>query len=474
MKQRNLWAGAAIAMAVGIGLHPSASAQQADAIDAQTAHEIGIEAYHYLYPLVTMEVTRRVSTSMEAGKKPGFGPAGMFHHLRAYPSVEFREVVRPNFDTLYSVAWFNVEKEPYIVSVPDTHERYYVLPIYDMWTDVFAAPGTRTSGTKAGHFAVVAKGWRGTLPPGVQRIEAPTNTCWIVVRTQTNGSKDYAAVHEVQNGYRLTPLSQWGKPAATPPAAHVDPAVDVKTPPLDQVHAMSAAQFFGMAAEILKREAPHATDWTLLERLKRIGFEPGRPFNLDQTSPTVRAAMETVPQDARKRMVEKVPTMARVVNGWQMNTDTMGVYGNYYLKRAIIAMVGLGANLAEDAIYPLNVAASDGKPMNGDSRYVLHFDKQQLPPSGAFWSITMYDAQGFQTANPIDRYAIGDRDDLRYNGDGSLDIYIQNDRPSDDVVSNWLPAPKGPLGMTMRVYAPKPEALDGRWAPPLVRLNARM
>jgi hypothetical protein len=465
----------AVAMTAGTTCNcagqPAALAGQAGAepVDARTAREIGIEAYYYLYPLVTMEVTRRVSTNMDEGKKPGFGPAGEFHHLRSYPSVEFREVVRPNFDTLYSLAWFDVRKEPYIVSVPDTAGRYYVLPIYDMWSDIFAAPGSRTTGTKAAHFAIVSRGWRGTLPPGVQRIEAPTDTCWIVVRTQTNGPDDYAAVHAIQDGYRLTPLSQWGK-APVQPERKIDPTADTRTPPLQQVNAMSAAQFFALAAEIMKHESPHATDWTILARLRRIGFVPGQPFDLDNAPEPVRTALQTVPQEARKRMVEKLPTMARVVNGWQMNTDTMGVYGNYYLKRAIIAMVGLGANLPEDAIYPLNVAASDGKPMNGDMQYVMHFSRDELPPSGAFWSITMYDAGGFQTANPINRYAIGDRDGLRYNTDGSLDIYIQHESPGAERDSNWLPAPRGPLGMTMRVYAPRPEALDGRWSPPMVRV----
>ena len=161
-------------------------------------------------------------------------------------------------------------------------------------------------------------------------------------------------------------------------------------------------------------------------------------------------------------MKEKLPTLARVANGWQMNTDTMGVYGNYYLKRAIIALVGLGANQPDDAVYPLNIADRDGKPMDGANKYVLHFGKEELPPVGAFWSITMYDSEGFQSANPINRYAIGDRDELKYNADGSLDIYLQHDSPGADKESNWLPSPnKGTLGVTMRLYEPKAQVLDG-------------
>jgi hypothetical protein len=164
-----------------------------------------------------------------------------------------------------------------------------------------------------------------------------------------------------------------------------------------------------------------------------------------------------------------VPRMARVQNGWMINSDTMGVYGNYYLKRATISMIGLGANQAEDATYPLAVADADGKPIDGNNNYVMHFDKAALPPVDAFWSITMYDQEGFQVANPLNRFAIGDRDKLKYNADGSLDIYIQNASPGKDKESNWLPAPKGPLGITMRLYAPRVEILNGTWAPPGIK-----
>jgi len=153
-----------------------------------------------------------------------------------------------------------------------------------------------------------------------------------------------------------------------------------------------------------------------------------------------------------------------------MNTDTMGVYGDYYLKRAIVAMVGLGANQVEDAIYPLNVADADGKPVMGQNSYVLQFAKGELPPVEAFWSLTMYDAEGFQVANALNRFAIGDRDALKFNPDGSLDLYIQNESPDPAKESNWLPAPKsGQLGLTLRLYAPKPEVAEGRWNPPPVR-----
>jgi hypothetical protein len=138
-----------------------------------------------------------------------------------------------------------------------------------------------------------------------------------------------------------------------------------------------------------------------------------------------------------------------------MNIITMGVYGDYYLKRAIVSLVGLGANQEVDAIYPIAVTDADVKSLCGDNNYVIHFKKEKLSPVGAFWSITMYDTEGFQAANPLNRFAIGDRDALRYNADGSLDIYVQHESPDPDRESNWLPTSRGPLGVTMRLYAPK-------------------
>jgi hypothetical protein len=233
---------------------------------------------------------------------------------------------------------------------------------------------------------------------------------------------------------------------------------------------MPAAKYFSYGAELMKLNPPHITDWSTIARMNRIGIEPGKRFDFEKASPEVKAALERAVVDGLKLMKDKVPTLARVVNGWQMNTDTMGVYGNYYLKRAIVAMIGLGANQPEDAVYPLNVGDADGQPMEGASKYAIHFTKEDLPPVGAFWSITMYDEEGFQVANKLNRFAIGDRDELKFNTDGSLDVYIQSDTPGTDKESNWLPSPaKGKLGVTMRLYAPKAPVLDGRWAPPAVK-----
>jgi hypothetical protein len=242
----------------------------------------------------------------------------------------------------------------------------------------------------------------------------------------------------------------------------------MKTPPKTQVDTMPAGKFFAYAAELMKLQPPHITDEPIIARMKRIGIEAGKSFDIDQADPAVKKALERVPSGAQKLMEWKTASLARVVNGWSMNTDTMGVYGNYYLKRAIVAQLGLGANLPEDAIYPLNLGDESGKPLDGANKYTIHFDKAILPPVNAFWSITLYDQEGYQVANSLNRFAVSSWMPFQYNPDGSLDLYFQNESPGADKEANWLPAPKGPFNLTMRLYAPKSEALTGKWNPPPV------
>ncbi len=433
----------------------------------QDAHTIGVDAYVYLYPLVTMDVTRRQLTNMVPGPGIFGGPMNMFINVPAFPPADFKAVVRPNFDTLYSSAFLDLTKEPVIVSAPDTNGRYYLLPMLDMWSDVFASPGWRTTGTQAANFLVTPPGWRGTVPTGFTQIEAPTPYVWIIGRTKTDGPPDYDAVHKIQAGYKITPLSAWNMPSS-PVAVNIDPSVDMKTPPKSQVDTMAAGQYFAYAAELLKLHPPHVADQPIIAQMKRIGIEPGKTLDLSKVDPALKQAIESAPAEAQKLMAWKVPTVARVANSWSMNTDTMGVYGNYYLKRAIVAQLGLGANLPEDAIYPLNLGDEAGKPLDGANKYIIHFDKGATPPVNAFWSVTLYDQDGFQVGNPLNRFAVSSWMPFKYNPDGSLDLYFQSESPGNGQEANWLPVPKSAFNLTMRLYGPKSDALTGRWNPPPV------
>jgi hypothetical protein len=444
-------------------------------ITEQEAHAIATDAYVYFYPLITMEVTRKQFTNIEPGKELGKGPMNMFNNVGEYPPANFRGVVRPNFDTLYSIAYLDMTKEPVVVSVPDTNGRYYLLPMLDMWSDVFASPGWRTTGTTAQTFLVTPAGWRPDLrdrfaeefklPKDTQRIEAPTPYVWVIGRTKTDGPADYAAVHQIQAGLKVSLLSDFGK-TPKPIEVKIDPGVDMKTPPKIQVDTMNAGTYFATAAELLKLHPPHLTDEPIIAQMRRIGLEPGKSFDIAKLDPAMQRALETAPQDGQKLMAWKVPTLARVVNGWSMNTDTMGVYGNYYVKRAIVSQVGLGANVPEDAIYPLNLGDESGKPLDGANKYTITFEKGAAPPVNAFWSITLYDQDGFQVDNALHRFAVSNWMPFTTNADGSLDLYFQSESPGKDKEANWLPAPKGPFNLTMRLYSPKSEALTGKWNPP--------
>jgi len=464
---------------VVIGALSAATNLQAQpALTSEEARAIAVEAYVYFYPLMSLDITRRQSTNMDAGKEMGKGPANMFVNIPEYPPADFKGVVRPNFDTLYSSAFIDMTKEPVLISAPDTHGRYYLLPMLDFWSDVFASPGWRTTGTQAQTFLLIPTTWRPDLrgdkllaeyklTKDTQIIEAPTPYVWIIGRTKTDGPADYDAVHKIQAGYKVVPLSQIGKDYKPGPVK-VDPSIDMKTPPKVQVDTMPADEYFTRAVELLKVIPPHITDEPILARMKRLGIERRKSLDFAKLDPMVKTALEGAPSEGQKLMKWKLASLARVVNYWSMNTDTMGVYGNYYLKRAIVAQVGLGANLPEDAIYPLNLADESGHPLNGSGKYTIHFEKGATPPVNAFWSITLYDADGFQVPNALNRFAVSSWMQFKTNADGSLDLYFQHDSPGKDKEANWLPAPKGSFNLCMRLYAPKSDALTGKWNPPAV------
>ena len=405
-----------LSLSLGAAAAPVALAQgAAPAITQEEAHAIAVDAYVYFYPLMSMDIPRKQFTNVQAGKEALKGPMNTFVSAPEYPPADFKGVVRTNFDTLYSSSWLDMTKEPVVISVPDTDGRYYLLPMLDMWSDVFASPGWRTTGTKAGTFLITPAGWRPDLrdrfaeefklPKDTQRIEAPTPYVWVIGRTKTDGPADYAAVHKIQAGYKVTLLSEFGK-TPKPVEVKIDPSIDMKTPPKVQVDTMSAGVYFANAAELLKLQPPHVTDEPIIAQMKKIGIEPGNSFDIGKLDPVIQRALETAPQDGQKLMAWKVPTLARLANGWSMNTDTMGVYGNYYLKRAIVAQLGLGANVPEDAIYPINLGDESGKPLDGANKYTITFEKGAAPPVNAFWSITLYDPEGFQVGNVLNRFAV--------------------------------------------------------------------
>jgi hypothetical protein len=447
-----------------------------DDVKQHEAKDNGIEAYIYAYPLVTMEMTRRVLTNFDAPTQKG-SPMGQFTRLRTYPAVDDHQVTAPNADTLYTMLWIDVTKEPWIISSPDMKGRYFLLPILNGWTTVFADPGKRTTGTGAQKFAITGPGWTGTLPPGVTEYKAGTGIVWLLGRIYCTGTpEDYKAVHALQDQMSAVPLSAYGKPAVAPGPASVDASVEMKTAVREQVNAMDAASYFKLFAQLLKTNPPTAEDAPMVASLAKIGIVPGQDFDVSTLDPAVAKGLAEVPKPANEKIMDMMKEGilegdAKLTDGWFFSTKT-GIYGTNYKMRALITAIGLGANRPQDAVYPTSEGPGLIEKYSGAKKYLLHFDKGQMPPVDGFWSLTMYDAAYFFVPNPINRYTVSQRNKLAANPDGSVDLYIQNESPGKAKEQNWLPAPKDRFILMMRLYWPKetpPSILDASWKIPGVK-----
>ena len=430
---------------------------------------IAQELYVYAYPLVLMDVTRRVTTNTERPQGVR-APVNEFAHLAEFPDASFTEVVRPNADTLYSSLWLDVTAEPLVISVPDSWGRYYLLPLLDMWTDVFAAPGARTTGTDEQVYAVTGPGWQGRLPVGVEEIRSPTGRAWMIGRTQTNGPSDYENVHKFQAGLTAIPLSRWGDGSGgDPPRGRVDPGQEMSAPSA-QVAAMSGPAFFAAAAAIMAANPPHLTDTSMLQRARQLGFRPGQPFDLTDAPRRLREAVDDAPGRGSGGDQDGP---APVRSARQPLADDL-LAGRDVRHRLPQARAGRADGAGREPGRGRHLPDGGGRRRRAAVRQraglPMHFDPGQTPPVDAFWSLTMYDRRQLFAANPIGRFAIGDRDALKFNADESLDLHICRESPGDVLESNWLPTPaSGPFTMNLRLYWPRPEALDGGWEPPPVR-----
>jgi hypothetical protein len=437
---------------------------------------LGVEAYIYGYPLVTMEMTRRVMTNVREPEATR-APMGQFLRARHYPSATYRDVTAPNADTLYTTAWIDVSKEPWVLSLPDAHGRYYLFPMLDGWTTVFQVPGKRTTGTGPQTYAITGPGWKGTLPSGVKEYKSPTAIVWLLGRIYCTGTpEDYAAVHKMQDEISVVPLSAYGKPY-TPPPGKVDPSIDMKTAVRDQVNALSVDEYFTLLAKLMVDNPPVAADKPMIEKMAKLGIIPGKPFDSSKLGSVAKDAFSIVPKIANDKIMlwlkeGIVAGDMKLENGWVFTTKT-GLYGVNYIQRALVTAIGLGANRPQDAVYPTSEGPSILSSYTGEKKYVMHFNKGELPPVNGFWSLTMYDKDYFFVKNPINRQSISARQNLKPNADGSVDLYIQNESPGPEKESNWLPAPKDKFILMLRLYWPKetpPSIIDGTWRIPQVKV----
>ena len=447
-------------LTAGFGTIQPESSMNESMLTAEEAQSIAEEAFIFGYPLVMMDLTAKQMTNVpEAGANRS--PINQFAHFSEFPTPDFTDVVKPNADTLYSTAFLDLSEEPIVLHVPDTDDRYYLMPMFDAYTNVFESPGKRTTGTEANDFAIVGPFWEGTLPEGVIEIQSPTELMWIIGRTQANGVADFDAVNLIQEQYTLTPLSSFGKSYQPPQTVDIDSTFNMDIPPVTKAEQSDASTFFDRMAILMKANPSAPDDTDSISKFSKIGLIPGVGFDSSSLNPEMIEAIESGANEGLAKITSGIADIGINNNGWQKILDA-GSYGTNYLLRASIGMCCIGSNLPEDAIYVLAYVDSNGEPLHGDNKYLIHFPAEQTPPVNAFWSITAYGSNELFIENPIDRYSIGDRDELEYNEDGSLDIYMQYEAP-EGKESNWLPSAENEFNAGLRMYWPQEFASDGTW-----------
>jgi hypothetical protein len=440
-------------------------------LHTEDAVRIAVEAYIYGYPLVTFDTVRRQQTNV-AAPDAEHAPMGQMIKMRSYPAVDNRCCAAPNADTLYTMVWLDVSIEPWVFSIPDMGERYYIMPMLDGYSEVFKVASPRATGGKPQTYAITGPGWSGTLPQGVTQVQSPTAMVWILGRIYSTGTPaDYQAVHALQDKFSVVPLSAFGK-GYTPQRGVVDAQFDMKTAVRKQVNGLDIDTYFTHLAKLLKTNPPKPEDAPMVSRMATIGLVPGQDFDPSKLGALDRTLIKTVPKLALVEMGLHLKKQ-KTTSGWLYFTQGVGNFGTDYLTRGMANLLGPGWNRPQDAVYPLSQKDANGDEYDGAKhKYVMRFEKGQMPPAEAFWSLTMYDSDFFFVPNAINRYNLAQRDKLIANPDGSVNLYLQADSPGKDKGANWLPAPKGKFVLVMRIYSPgktPPSILDGSWTPPPVR-----
>ena len=459
---------------VALGGSRASAQQAAPPLSPAEAIEIANDAYIYGYSLITTEVTR-VQMSNVFTVEGMHAPMGQFANIKRYPPADFRAVSAPNADTLYSVAWLDLA-QPQVFSHPDMGKRFYLFEMTDLWMTDFDSPGTRTTGGKAASYLITGPGWNGTIPAGLTQIKCATRFMVILGRTYADGSdKDYRAVNALQAQYKIVPLSAYGKHFEyQAPPVNPSPGFSMTDAPQDVINAMDTSTYFNLMTKLMGDAAPPAPeDAPMLARIAKIGLVPGQPYDPSKLDPAVQAAIKDMNPVAMKVIRENKSSLGHMANGWVITTG-LGRYGTNYTKRAVVAAFGWPANLQDDAVYPYTTIDSKGQLLTGANRYTLTFPKSETPPVRGFWSITMYEVESngwWFVPNALNKFTVSPRDKLKYNPDGSLTLYFQNESPGKGKQANWLPAPTGEFIPMLRMYWPKetpPSILDGSWKPPAV------
>lgn len=422
------------------------------------AKQFAAQATIYAYPMVMLAKTRDVQTATPYTTKIK-APLNQFVHTRNFPDENIKDSGLTT-DVLYSSAWLELGDEPMVLSVPKSN-RFYSLVLMNAWSDIVANLGTAQNKNQETQIVIAGPNWKGQAPEGVSVVRINTNNAWLVARIQSSTKKDFPDIHHFQNEMDLTPLSYYGKIYLPPSNVSVNPLVNSKTEPVAQMRELNAANFFADFSEELKHNPALSSDAKMVEGLRRIGLNPGQAYHLNSFSQSMQKAIEEGYQMGLQQL-QQAATLSDEAT-WQIRVNA----NNDYFNRAVVAYSGQAINNDGDSIWLRTGRDVNGERLSGQRPYILKISKQQLPPAKGFWSLSMYDTGNVLVPNALKRYAISSKDKLKYNSDGSLDLYIQETNPGRDKEANWLPAPSGEFHLVMRLYGAQQEQLSG-WKLPAV------
>ena len=446
-------AAAVVCAATLLPVEKAAAAQQ-----TMAAQELLEQAYLYAFPLVLMDATRKVSTNTETPNGTR-APINQFIHAEKLADAASRAVVTPNVDTIYTQAFLDVGTEPMLYGVPQT-DRFFNVQVLDAWTNtaaVLEAPGL---------YAITRSDWQGELPEGVQRINVPTNRVWTIARIVLSGQEDLPNVRAIQDKMQLMPLSAYQMDSWTAPAGTYDPAYDFV--PVQHVLALSPQEFFDTANQLMETNPPAAADAPVLRELAALHVGPGEKFDDKALGLFSGLRWKLMLLQLKGKLKAEAANYAQQMGQWIYYGDPIGDFGTAYTYRAMVALMGLGANTTDIAIYPKTDVDSTGAVLTGKKTYTLHIEAEPPTKEKGFWSVTAYGEDNFLIDNAIDRYCVNDRSGLHRNPDGSIDIILSKEAPED--TTNWLPVGEGDFHLFLRIYKPDTAALEG-WQPPVVRAN---
>ena len=417
------------------------------------------DAYVYAFPLVLMDATETSATNTEEAVT-GKAPVNQFIHSVALANAQFRNVVTPNVDTIYSQVWYDLSEEPMVYELPET-DRFCKVQVLDGWTNTAAVLD------KAGAYAITLSTWEGELPEGVTRIDVPTSMAWSITRIVLSGEEDLPNVYAIQEKMKLMPLSDYiSGDTYEPPRGSYSEENDYI--PVDKVLSMDPITFFNKANELMIKNSPTAADKGMLEKIAAVNIGPGMEFDTSVLTGDVAENWKTMLTEIRLKLIKEGQKFSKKLGQWDYFGEPIGDFNTEYVYRALVALAGLGANTVEVALYPKIEQDADGNTLTGEKSYILHFESYPQVLEGGFWSVTAYGDDDFLIDNPINRYCINDRSGLQANDDGSVDVILSEDAPKDTI--NWLPVGAGGFHLFMRIYTPDMEALETWMAPTITEI----